>query len=43
MLNANNEVVETIDTTKIGTYKIEYHVKYKNASKTFTKNITVLE
>ena len=43
MLNANNEVVETIDTTKIGIYKIEYHVKYKNASKTFTKNITVLE
>ena len=43
MLNANNEVVETIDTTKIATFKIEYHVKYKNASKTFTKNITVLE
>lgn len=43
MTDETGEVVDTIDTTKLGTYKVEYLVQYKNASKTFTKNITVLE
>ena len=43
MTDETGEVVDTIDTTKLGAYKVEYLVQYKNASKIFTKNITVLE
>ena len=38
---ATNKTVEKIDTSKVGSYKITYVIKYEDTSKTLTRNITV--
>lgn len=43
MSNENNEIVQDIDSSKTGKYIIEYIVEYKNVSKTFIKNVTIIE
>ena len=38
---ATNKTVEKIDTSKVGTYKITYTIKYEETSKTLTRTVTI--